>query len=407
MLDAVKELSPGYRWSVRPDGKVVFSTVSAYAAPFSLTAAKCHSLSVRQTRENYYNEVIVEVANTLRETATQEFTGDGSAQTFELDYPAGRVSKIRVDEVEVSFGIGDVDTGKDWYWNAGSATIRQDSGGTPLTTLQTLSVDYQGTEAITISASDATEISARAVIENNSGKYTIFRRSADFATRADAQALADALVDNAAEMPSVMRYGTSDYLEPLAKTLSPGQLQAATISGLGVSGNWLVTRVSISTLRQIDDQDDLQWRYDVEAIQGPAVGDYVQFFRALGGGGGGGTIGGTAAAGQGAGIHYVGGADTITLELANGLTQEILLDRATTEISGATFNGGPVTPGTRFIIIIRVDGTAGRLVTWGTPFFGLTFMEIESKADSINVYEMLAMRDGTFLRCNVPAIGVF
>lgn len=407
LLDAITELSPGYRWSVRPDGKVVFSTTSAYAAPFSLTAAKVHTLSVRQTREDYFNEVIVEVTNALRETETQEFVGDGSAQTFELDYPAGRVSKIRVNEVEVTFGIGDVDTGKDWYWNAGSNTIRQDSGGTPLSGSQTLSVDYQGTETLTISASDATEIAARATIENNTGKYTIFRKSADISTRADAQALAQALVDNAADMPSVMKYQTSDYLEPDAKEIQPGQLQAATISALGISGNWLITKLTISTLRQIDDQDELQWRYDVEAIQGPAVGDYVSFFRSLGGGGGGGSLGSSAAAIADPGFHYIGGADSITIDLSKGRTQEILLDRATTTITDANFSGNPPTPGTTFRLILQTDATDGRAVAWGSNFRGTGTIQIESEPNTASVIEFVTNRAGKHIRSNTPAFGVF
>jgi len=404
MLDAVTELSPGYRWSVRPDGKVVFSTTSTYTAPFTLSASLAHSLSVRETREDYLNQVVLRVTNALRETETQEFTGDGSAQTFELDFPAGRVSKIRVNETEQDIGIGDVDTGKAWYWNAGSATIRQDSGGTPLTSGDTLSVDYQGVEAIYVGASDATEQAARATIENNTGKYEQFREASEFVTRADAAQLAQAIVDANADMPEVVRYRTSDFKEATAKELQPGQLQTITVSGLGLSGSWLIRTVSLQAWR-VDDQHPYQWWYDVEAIQGPAVADYVQFFRGLGGGNGG-ALGGTALANQGAGIHYVGGADTITLDLANGLTQEILLDRATTEISGATFNGGPVTPGTEFTIIITVDATAGRLVTWSGGFFGLTFQQIQSEPNAINIYKLMAMRNGTFLRTSVPVIGV-
>jgi hypothetical protein len=405
MLNALTELCPGYRWAVRPDGKVVFALTSAYAAPFSLTAAKCHTLSVRQTREDYFNQVVVRVTNALRETETEEFTGDGSAKTFELSYPAGRVSKIRVDEVEQDIGIGDVDTGKDWYWNAGSATIRQDVGGTALTSSQTLSVDFQGVESIVIGASDATEQAARATVENNTGKYEVLRESAEISTRTDAQALAQALVDNAAEMPSVMKYATSDYLEAAAKTLQPGQLQGATITGLGISGDWLVTKVSISTLRQIDDQDTLQWRYDVEAIQGPAVGDYVQFFRGLGGGGGG-AIGGTAPAAQANGIHFVGSGDTVTLALERGFFQEILLDRPTTTIADAEFNGAAPTPGTQFGIILTADFTAGRNVSWGSKFVGTGAIALDGEAGAINIFEFVTLRNGNFLRRNTPAIGV-
>jgi hypothetical protein len=151
----------------------------------------------------------------------------------------------------------------------------------------------------------------------------------------------------------------------------------------------------------------------VRAISGTSIIGIQEYWKAMIGGGTassaitGGVLTPAAPSNTSSGIYYVGGAASITLNLANGLTQEILLDRATTEIADAVFGSDPVTPGTRFIIIIRVDGTPGRLVTWGSSFFGLTFMEIESKANSINIYEMLAMSDGSFLRCNVPAIGVF
>jgi hypothetical protein len=406
MLDAITELCPGYRWSVRPDGKVVFAATSAYAAPFTLTASLAHSISVRETREDYFNQVVVRVTNALRETETQEFTGDGSAQTFELDYPAGKVSKIRVNEVEQDIGIGDVDTGKDWYWNAGSATIRQESGDTPLSGSQVLSVDYQGVEAIYVGASDATEQTARATIENNTGKYEVFREASEFVTRADAAQLAQALVDANADMPEVLRYRTSDYKEADAKELQPGQLQTITLSGLGISGSWLVRTVSISAWR-VDDQADYQWWYDVEAIQGPAVGDYVQFFRALGGGGGGGSIGSTAAAVADGGFHYIGGADNITIDLSKGRTQEILLDRATTTITDANFSGSPPTPGTTFRLILQTDATDGRAIAWGTNFRGTGAIQIESEPNTASVIEFVTNRAGKHIRSNTPAFGVY
>jgi hypothetical protein len=406
MLDAITELCPGYRWSVRPDGKVVFSLTSAYSAPFTLTASKAHSISVRETREDYFNQVVVRVTNALRETETQEFTGDGTAQTFELDYPAGRVSKIRVNDVEQDIGIGDVDTGKDWYWNAGSATIRQESGDTPLSGSQVLSVDYQGVEAIYVGASDATEQAARATLENNTGKYEVYREASEFVTRADAAELAQALVDANADMPEVVRYRTSDFKESTAKSLQPGQLQTITVSGLGLSGSWLVRTVSISAWR-VDDQAEYQWWYDVEAIQGPSVADYVQFFRGLGGGsGGGGGLGSTAVASQATGIHFLGSGNSLTLQLENGFFQEVLLDRATTTIADATFNGSAPTPGTQFGIIFTADSTAGRNVSWGAKFVGTGAIALDGEAGAINIFEFVTLRNGNFLRRNTPAIGV-
>jgi hypothetical protein len=406
MLDAITELSPGYRWSVRPDGKVVFSTTSTYTAPFTLTASLAHSLSVRETREDYFNQVVVRVTNALRETETQEFTGDGTAQTFELDYPAGKVSKIRVNEVEQDIGIGDVDTGKDWYWNAGSATIRQESADTPLSISDTLSVDYQGVEAIYVGASDATEQAARATIENNTGKYEVFREASEFVTRADAAQLAQALVDANADMPEVLRYRTSDYKEADAKELQPGQLQTITVSGLGISGSWLIRTVGIQAWR-VDDQHPYQWWYEVEAIQGPGVADYVAFFRGLGGGGSGGALGSTAAAVADSGFHYIGGADNITIDLSQGRTQEVLLDRATTTITDANFSGNPPTPGTTFRLILQTDATDGRAIAWGSNFRGTGAIQIESEPNTASVIEFVTNRAGKHIRSNTPAFGVY
>ena len=408
-FDAVADLA-SMAWIIRPDKKLVFFVPAAYTAPANITITNVTSIEARETREDYINTIVVQVSNALRDLATKSFTGDGTTKSWELDYPANSVSKIRVNDVEKTLGIDGVDTGKDWYWQEGRATVAQDDTATAVGVGVGIEVDYVGVDSVLVGAANAGQVAARAAIESNTGKYERFIQSATPLTKADAQAKADAQIANSAALSTVVRYTTNDVKEPAAKGFEPGQTQTITCALLGISGTYLIRSVSMSAWPVPDNRSE-QWMYNVEAIQGPVTGDYLAFFRALAGGGAGGgsltgSSGATGSSGDAPGIHYLGGAASLTLELEKGLTQEVLLNRATTTIASATFNGAAPTPGLQFTIIITVDATAGRLLQWGAPFLGTGGVSIESESGSVNIFEFLVMRDGTFQRRNTPAIGV-
>jgi hypothetical protein len=276
-----------------------------------------------------------------------------------------------------------------------------------LTSGNTLTVIYQKLGADVVTAEDSSDITATITQEDGgSGRY---ERYAEREVGQIQALLAAEAVIAARKNPVVeVEYETDQIVEPLCATVKPGQLQTVANTARGVSSDtYLVNEVYLT---------DVAGQYlkaRVRAISGTSIIGIQEYWKAMIGGGGasssvsGGVLTPAAPASTSSGIYYVGGGDNLTLDLADGITQEILLNRATTEITDAVFGSDAVTPGTRFIIVIRVDGTAGRLVTWGTNFAGLTNVPIESEANSVNIYEMLAMRDGSFLRCNVPAIGVY
>jgi len=149
----------------------------------------------------------------------------------------------------------------------------------------------------------------------------------------------------------------------------------------------------------------------VRAISGTSIIGIQEYWKAMIGGGlstvsTGGTLTAAAPYSTSGGIYYVGGATTITLDLSNGLTQEILLDRATTTISDAVFGSDPTTPGTPFTVIIKNDGTDGRTVVWGGNFRGVGAVQIDSTPNLLNVFQFMTMRDGKHVRCNTPAFGL-
>lgn len=408
--EAIAQLAEicGFAWWMDQDRELYFKPRTFSTAPFSITSTSGNyrSLRIRRTREDKVNAVLTRVPWNQIVSETESFTGNGSARTFTLAHRLAEIVSISVDGQVAEIGQFLADSDREWYWEYGSTKIRQDAAGDVLTSGNTLTVTYQKLGADVVTTENATDITATITQEDGgSGRY---ERYAEREVGQVQAFLAAEAVIAARRNPVVeVEYETDQIVEPLCGTIKPGDLQTVANTPRGVSSDtYLVNEVYLT---------DVAGQYlkaRVRAISGTSIIGIQEYWKAMIGGGtstvsAGGTLTAAAPASTSVGIHYVGGGTTITLDLANGLTQEILLDRATTEITDAVFGTAPVTPGTRFIIIIRVDSTPGRLVTWGTPFFGLTFMEIESKANSINIYEMLAMSDGTFLRCNVPAIGVF
>jgi hypothetical protein len=196
-------------------------------------------------------------------------------------------------------------------------------------------------------------------------------------------------------------------VEPLCATVKPGQLQTVANTARGVSSDtYLVNEVYLT---------DVAGQYlkaRVRAISGTSIIGIQEYWKAMIGGGAasssvsGGVLTPAAPSSTSVGIYLVAGAASITLDLANGLVQEIVLNRATTTITDVVFGSDAVTPGTRFMLIFTSDGTAGRNVAWGTKFAGTGAIALDGEASAINIFEFMTMRNGDFLRCVTPAVGV-
>lgn len=299
-FDSLAELA-GMRWYVDELNRLHFFTPSVTAnAPFAITdGTNTTQLSVRATREDYCNKVTARIPSALRDPATESFVGNGTLTSFELDYPVGLAPTITLDGTAVTVGITGVDTGKDWYWNSGSKEIRQDSGGTVLTSGNTLAVTYAGIEEIIVSAEDSAEISARATAEGNSGIYHHHLEIDAQLTRTDAQSQVDAYLDRRSSLSYVLTAETNDYLEPDILSLRPGQVLNFTRSGYGVTGLFLVRSVTLDHMPDVVDTATYQWRARFEAVKGPLLRGYVDMFKPSSSGGSSNGIGGTLSSGSG------------------------------------------------------------------------------------------------------------
>jgi hypothetical protein len=407
--EAIAQLAEvcGFAWWMDEERELYFKPRTFSTAPFNIssTSANYRSLKIRRTREDKVNAILTRVPWNQIVSETESFTGDGSTRTFTLAHRLAEIVSISVDGQVAEIGQFLADSDREWYWEYGSTKIRQNSANDVLTSDNTLQVIYQKLGADVVTAEDATDITATITQEGGgSGRYERYseREIGQVQAFLAAQAVIAARKDPVVEV----EYETDQIVEPLCATVKPGQLQTVANTPRGViSATYLVNEVYLT---------DVAGQYlkaRVRAISGSSIIGIQEYWKAMIGGGlstvsTGGTLTAAAPASTSIGIHLVAGATSITLDLANGLVQEIVLDRATTTITDVVFGSDAVTPGTRFMLIFTSDGTAGRNVAWGTKFAGTGAISLDGEANAINIFEFMTMRNGDFLRCVTPAVGV-
>lgn len=303
LADKVRNLTQ-YEYYVLPDGTLSYFSPQSNACPMSITTgANVTKLTTRETREDLCNRVTVKVSSALRDPDTETFTGDGVTQSFNVTYPIAREPQIFIGSPAVAktVGIIGVDTGKDWYWQAGSTEIRQDDGAAAIGSGISIDVTYVGTESILVSAVNSASVTERASVEGNSGIYHKLLTLDQQLTRANAQAIADAYVDRFSALSTVLIFETDSLHEPEIINVEPGQILTVSLTGWNAAGTYLVRSVNLQ-LRKNDQSPD-RWFARVEAISGPVLRNYIDLFRDVSGGG---SVSGTAmipSATGGAGVY--------------------------------------------------------------------------------------------------------
>ena len=163
------------KWVIDADKKLktidVTSGSSLYTIGTSSANVLANTLEVTESLEDYANRITLRLPNATTDLQTEPFVGDGTTKQWTLVYPVASVPTLDVNGTSKTVGIDGVDTGKDFYWNAGSAVITQDSGASALTVSETLTVAYTGVQALTVTVDDTAQQTARAAIELTSGIY--------------------------------------------------------------------------------------------------------------------------------------------------------------------------------------------------------------------------------------------
>ena len=260
----------GYSWYIDFDKVMHFFERSTNAAPFNITdSSAVFSVSIDKSRDQYRNRQHVRGADVLSDARTETFAGDGSRREFALSRPVGAAPTVKVNGASKTVGVGSVDTGKDWYWNGGSNTIRQDDSAAPLGAGDVLSVSYRHFFPAFAVYESPSEISGRQSIEGGSGVYESVADDSSIDDSALLRAFGEALLRKFGTMPAPVKYSTD------LAGLRSGQIQTIQLTPHGLNGQYLLEKVVGR------DVDGIWIRYEVFARSGEAIGGWVEFFKSL------------------------------------------------------------------------------------------------------------------------------
>ena len=184
---AVSEL---YYYYVDPWRTVVLAKIATTAAPWNISKLNGSDANVLIQIANtsdgakLANRAYIDEGMYIADAVEEDFTGDGVTRTWDVtDNPIATAPSITLDlgggPVPQTVGIDGLDTGKDYYWQVNSKTIRQDSGATILVFGNTLAVTYQGFVSKVIgpsipALSNSASIAARSAVEGGTGYYDLY-----------------------------------------------------------------------------------------------------------------------------------------------------------------------------------------------------------------------------------------
>src|SRR5260221_4950134 len=275
-LDDLANLA-GMTWQIDAN-KVLWLTAStAIPAPWTYDGTQADdspgSLGqiVEETNPLYRNAQWILSIKDVTASQTETRQGDGKLTAFTLNYPLHATPTVTVNAVSKTVGIGQVDTGKDWYWNQGSNVLSQDPAGVKLINTDTLSVTYIGEWTSNVYSSSTGAIATELALEGSgTGIVEEAHNDPAITTRGQGFQLAGALLSRYAQAGRVLSFRTR------SAGLAPQQLLTVNLPpAWGMTGvQALIESVGIS-------EDNFWWVYDVKAMIGPVNDSWVQYFQRI------------------------------------------------------------------------------------------------------------------------------
>jgi hypothetical protein len=227
----------GRNWYIDYDKDIHYFPLTTNAAPFNIDSSTntYTNLQISKDTTQLKNRVYVRGGTKLSDPTTYSVKGDGVARQFPLPDKPHSVS-ITVNGSSKSVGIKNIDlTGFDWYLNYQEKYIEQDSGGSVLTTSDTLVLTYTYDIPILVAVEDTASILANGVKE-----FAIFDKSITTTEEARSRASAE-LTDYAQHVVegSFITYETG---------FRTGQYINITLSEYDISDDYMVQRVTARSM---------------------------------------------------------------------------------------------------------------------------------------------------------------
>ena len=267
----------GFTWFIDINKKLYFIPITKYHSPFDIEIVDGYSqyildgtLKIIDQNSEYRNTQYIRGSQAKTVLQTQTFKGDGTLQTFTVQYPIAEKPVIKVNGVEKTVGISGVDdsTLYDWYWTKKSNQFSQSSNGTRLTSSDTLQIQYYGLYDMSVKAINFEEIDNLAPIDGSSGIVEAVNDDSTLTTQTDAIKKANALLATFAVLGKTISFTT------LSSGLEAGQLLHITSNIHNLNHDTLITDV-----RKFE--EDTLLKYEITSIIGPTNDYWIKVFNKL------------------------------------------------------------------------------------------------------------------------------
>lgn len=268
----------GYTWQIDANKVLWFLPTTALPAPWQYDGTQADDSSgaggqtVEETNPLYRNAQWILSIKDVTASQTETRQGDGKLTAFTMSYPLHSVPTVTVNAVSKTVGIGQVDTGKDWYWNQGSNVLSQDPAGVKLVSTDTLSVTYIGEWVSNVYSQSGGAIATELATEGGVGTGIVEEAHTDATITTSAQGfqLAGSLLSKYAQIGRTLSFRTR------SSGLAPQQLLSV---NLPPAWNMAGTQALIESVTVTE--DGLWWLYDVKALVGPVNDTWVQYFQRI------------------------------------------------------------------------------------------------------------------------------
>lgn len=207
---------------------------------------------------------------------TQSFIGDNNATSWTLNYQVASAPIVLLSTQGGGQNLSQIvgvkgTTGSEYYWAQGDAVISQDNGLPKLQSTQTLTIIYTGQFPSVINTQNNAQIATQAKLDGTSGIIEVVD---DDKNLTDANS---AILEASQLLSRYSVSGTLCQFTTLSPSYRPGQLITVNLPNHALNNaQMLVESVSI-----IDNVDNYNVWYQVNAVQGPYDNTWVAFFSNL------------------------------------------------------------------------------------------------------------------------------
>jgi hypothetical protein len=172
-MDTIAQASGDVHWNVDKVGELSLNERDATPAPFCIHSSDLlFTPNVQPTNASdlYRNQMIITNTIGITDVVHEEKVSDGSATSWNMAYPLYSAPEIVVGGVVKTVGVQGTDTGRDFYWQAGSPSIGQDESADKLPAGYILEFDYIGQYPDQVTRNNLPEQAAQAAKDRANGR---------------------------------------------------------------------------------------------------------------------------------------------------------------------------------------------------------------------------------------------